>query len=202
MAKIKLIIFDLSGVCFDLEEPPYLEKFVKKHELHDQRERFLARYDEMLLKAETGRLAGIELWRILLKEFNLDGEPGTIIKEMMDLKIPHLDVLNMAKKLKEKYTVVYLTNYNKDYWDEILRRFDLSQWFSWGVVSYEIGVRKPAKEGFEFILKKVGVKPEETVFIDDSVENLDGSRRLGIKVIRFESAKSLLKELKVFEAGL
>ncbi len=193
MNNIKLIIFDLSGVCFDIEEPPYLEKFIKLHNLeHDN---FLERYDELLKKAEVGEGTGIELWNTLSREYNIDANPKEIIKEMMNFKLPHRDILDLASKLKGKYAVIYLTNYNKDYWDEILRRFDFNDWFSWGVVSYEIGFRKPAKEGFEYILQKSAVRPEEAVFIDDTAKNLEQPKALGIKTINFRDKAALLNEL-------
>jgi len=197
MSKIKLIIFDLSGVCFSIEEPPYLEVFIKKYKLEARREDFLKQYFDMLKTAERGEMTGIELWNQLLLKYKITADSNLIIKEMIDLKVAITEVLDIAKKLKENYTVVYLTNYNKDYWDEILKRFDFKEWFSWGAVSYEIGFRKPEKEGFEFILKKAGVNPDEAIFIDDFPKNLEEAKSLGINIINFENKKDLIEDLNI-----
>ena len=197
MNKIKLIIFDLSGVCFSIEEPPYLELFIKKYRLESPKENFFGHYFEMLKKAERGEMSGIEIWNTLLKEFKIKSVPSLVIKEMMDLKSAELENLDVAKKLKEKgYIVVYLTNYNKDYWIEILRRFDFNKWFSWGVVSYEIGFRKPEKEGFQFILKKAEVEAEEAIFIDDFEANLKTPEELGINIIKYKDKEHLISGLR------
>jgi putative hydrolase of the HAD superfamily len=190
---IKLIIFDLSGVFFTNEEPPFVEAFAKKHHLPE--ERFINRYLEMVKAAEADKVTGKGAWRTLAEEFGFSADPEKIIADMIAMKEAHEDMLALSAKLKERCTTVYLTNYNKDYWDVIKEKFDFTKWFSWGVVSYEIGFRKPAKEGFLYILKKAGCKPEEAVFVDDSPGNLEPARELGINVILFETRERLVEKL-------
>lgn len=180
---IKLIIFDLSGVCFSNEEPPFVRDFALKHKLPV--ERFEARYDELIKEAEKGKMGGYELWDVILKEFGASGNPHELVKEMIDQKEAYLDNLEIATKLKRDYETVYFTNYNEDYWELIRKKFDFGRWFSWGLVSYEVGARKPAKEGFQYIMKKAGRAPQETVFIDDSPGNLVEAAALGIHTLRF-----------------
>ncbi|MBU0471851.1 MAG: HAD-IA family hydrolase [Nanoarchaeota archaeon] len=194
MKIIKLIIFDLSNVCSNLEEPPYLEEFTKKHNL--ETEQFMNRYEELLEKAEINKITGTKVWKTLLKEYNLDEKPSEIIKDMISWKKFYPETLKLAKKLAKKYEVVYLTNYNKDYWDEIKKNFNIDEWFSKGFVSYQLKTRKPSPEGFKFIMDKYKVKPEETIFIDDSKKNVDAAAKIGINTIHFNNKKQLLKELK------
>ena len=104
-------------------------------------------------------------------------------------------MLDFARQLKEHYPVVYLTNYNKDYWDVIKSKFDFGTPFSWGVVSYEIKARKPAKECFQYILKKEHCEPEEAVFVDDTPGNLEEAHQLGIWTIQFKNKDTLLSDL-------
>ncbi len=192
---IKLVIFDLSGVMFSNEEPPFLERFANEH--HLPREKFLARYDELVQKSEKGEITGIGLWQTLLAEFGVPGNPATIIAEMIDCKESYPDMLAVAKKLKEQHAVVYLSNYNGDYWKLIAAKFDFDEWFSWGVVSYQIGFRKPAKEGFLYILKKADCRPEQAVFIDDSPKNLEEAAKTGIAALLFRNKESLLADLRL-----
>jgi putative hydrolase of the HAD superfamily len=46
--------------------------------------------------------------------------------------------------------------------------------------SHKIGFKKPNLDSFEYVLKSAGFKPEETVFIDDSEENVLAASKLGI----------------------
>ena len=193
--KIKLVIFDLSNVCFSLEEPPYIHDFCLKHNL-DEKE-FDDLYQEFLKKAEVGEMSGQEVWRIMLEKYKIGLNPIEIIKEMMDRKYEHQDVLDIVKKIKDtNLPVVYLTNYNEDYWKFIADRWDMSQYFSSGLVSYEIGARKPAPSGFLKLMDIYKAKPEQTLFIDDMEGNLTKAKEVGIKGHLFTGTKELIEFLK------
>ena len=47
-------------------------------------------------------------------------------------------------------------------------------------LSFEIGVRKPAKSAFKIILKENNLKPNEVLFIDDSPQHIETAERLGM----------------------
>ena len=49
---------------------------------------------------------------------------------------------------------------------------------------------------FEAFFKKFHIKPEECIFTDDKVENIEGGRRLGMDGIVFASAKQYERELR------
>ncbi|HNS31299.1 MAG TPA: HAD-IA family hydrolase, partial [Tenuifilaceae bacterium] len=40
--------------------------------------------------------------------------------------------------------------------------------------------RKPDPDPFMLIVNENGLKPEETLFIDDSVQHIEGARQLGL----------------------
>lgn len=191
---IKTIIFDLSDVCFNCEEPPFLIAFAKKYKLDFSD--FDKRYQELLYQAENGIITGREVWRRALEHFSITADIDVIISEMIDGKEPFQDTLDLVKRLRENYKTAYFTNYNEDYWKLIEDKFDLTKYFDFGLVSYQIGARKPAVLGFEFILKKFGVKPEEAVFIDDTAKNLENPKKLGIHTIQFKGVSQLATELQ------
>lgn len=67
-------------------------------------------------------------------------------------------------------------------------------------MSSEIGLRKPDAEAFQFILNDISVKPNELLFFDDSAENIEGAKRLGIQsvlVTDSESAVTALNQLNL-----
>jgi putative hydrolase of the HAD superfamily len=173
---IRLVIFDLSDVCFTAEEPPFLKHFAEKYGL--QFREFNSFYQELLIKSETSIISGIEVWKQTLKKFKLSENPTKIIKDMIRLKRAHPNVLAIAKQLRKNVKTAYLTNYNEDYWNEILKRFDMKTYFDAGIVSYMIKARKPDKNGFLELMNKFGVKPNETIFIDDSEKNLASAAEL------------------------
>lgn len=191
--KIKLIIFDLSNVCFSSEEPEFIHNFCEKHKINENK--FDEEYQKLLKKSEIDEISGINVWEMMLKKYSINENPQDIISEMMKGKLAHADVLNIAKKLKDEgYKVTYLTNYNKDYWIPITKMWDMDDYFSGGIVSYEIKARKPDVIGFKTLMARFRAIPEDTLFIDDSEGNLVEAGKLGIKTHHFKNSE----ELKIF----
>jgi len=190
---IKLIIFDLSGVCFTNEEPIYLADLCKKYK-YDYKE-FDNFYQSLLVKAEKDEITGEQVWKEVLKRYPLPKTISQIVDEMMQLKQPHLETLNFAKELKDKIKTVYLTNYNKLYWNAISKKFRMDEWFSEGFVSYHLKDRKPAIKCFEIILQKYNLKPEEIIFLDDSKPNLENAKKLGMNTILFTNINQLKRDI-------
>ena len=192
---IKAIIFDLTDVCFSAEEPPFIRDFAKRHDIPFKE--FEEEYLKLLFKAENHEISGKKLWQILLHKYKIRQSPERLIKEMIDGKEAKKRTLLLAKSLREGgYRTAFFTNYNEDYWKLVAKKFDLTKYFDFGLVSYQIGARKPSPKGFRFIMKKLKAKPSETVFIDDSTKNLAAAEKLGIKTIQFKGFARLKKELQ------
>ena len=51
----------------------------------------------------------------------------------------------------------------------------------WANFSFDIHLEKPDPRFFEFILDHEDLNPEETLFIDDTAENIEAAKKLGIK---------------------
>lgn len=62
-------------------------------------------------------------------------------------------------------------------------------------VSYKIGALKPSQQFFKFILDKENVKPEETLFIDDSLNNVQAAKSLDINIIHAINGKDWTKDI-------
>lgn len=73
------------------------------------------------------------------------------------------------------------------------------QYFHTIMYSYEVGVSKPDPMAFELILESLQVKPNETLFIDDSRRNIQAANKLGMHTIHFHNAAQLKKELELHD---
>jgi putative hydrolase of the HAD superfamily len=92
------------------------------------------------------------------------------------------DVFEVVPQLSKKYTLGVVS----DTWpslDRVFRNIGLRKYFSSFVMSSILGVVKPHELMFNTALTELDVKPEEAIFIDDSIRNLEGARRLGIQTI-------------------
>lgn len=106
--------------------------------------------------------------------------------------------VEIFRKLKDsrKYKIYALTNWSSELFPVALRNFKFLNWFDGIVVSGDEGIRKPEAAFFQILFDRYLVKPENAVFIDDNLRNVEAARKIGIKSICFTSAEELEKELQ------
>ena len=103
---------------------------------------------------------------------------------------------NLLPELKKKYKLAVINNGNSialGYWKE---KFDFSI-FDLFINSAEEGIKKPDPKIFLLACEKLKVKPEECLFMDDSLENVESAQKMGMKIIwwnREENKKDLLSK--------
>ena len=56
-----------------------------------------------------------------------------------------------------------------------------------------MGLRKPSKEIFETVLKKENLNVAETVFVDDSMANIEAAKSVGLQTIYLPSPQTILE---------
>jgi putative hydrolase of the HAD superfamily len=64
------------------------------------------------------------------------------------------------------------------------------------VISAEVGLRKPDREIFLLAADRIGVPPEECVFVDDLLHNADGARAVGMEAVVHRSAEFTIPRLE------
>lgn len=92
------------------------------------------------------------------------------------------DLWNLLPELKNKYKLAVINNGNaiaKKYWRE---KFDFGI-FDIFINSAEEGIKKPDPKIFLLACEKLDVKSEECLFIDDSLENIEAAKNLGMETI-------------------
>lgn len=79
------------------------------------------------------------------------------------------------------------------------RRYDrgmLAELFDGVVISGEVGMRKPAPEVYALGAERIGVPPQDCVFVDDLPFNLGPARELGMATVHHRSAEQTIPELE------
>jgi putative hydrolase of the HAD superfamily len=62
--------------------------------------------------------------------------------------------------------------------------------------SAQLGVAKPDAAAYEAACRRLGVGPEEVLFVDDTPANVEGARRAGIRALRYTGVDELRAELR------
>lgn len=75
--------------------------------------------------------------------------------------------------------------------------FDVHAEFDVCINSAQVGLRKPDPAIFCLTLEQLGVEPQQTIFLDDILRNLDSARELGIHTLQFVDPATSLGELEM-----
>jgi putative hydrolase of the HAD superfamily len=104
---------------------------------------------------------------------------------------------NTLRKLHGKYKLGIVSNFAiPECVQRLLQREGLERFFDVVIVSGAVNRRKPHPEIYKKALKKLGVKPEETVFVGDTVDaDVQGAKAVGMKTVYLE--RRLQKDVEI-----
>lgn len=95
--------------------------------------------------------------------------------------------IELLKALKSRFRIFLLSNTNIIHYEFYVAGLnnkygyrDFSELFEKAYFSHEIGSRKPDSEIYEFVIREKSLVPSETLFIDDTPENVEGAQRVGL----------------------
>ena len=178
---IKAIIFDCFGV---LAESSY-NNFYKTH-LPDKPQ-IVEQIKALDHASNKGSITHDDFYRGIAE---LTGMTELAIREFMKQHPPNLELFGYIKdELKSKYKIGFLSNVASDMMDELFTK-DQQALFDDVVLSFQVNLAKPDVEIFELAAKRLGLSPDECVFVDDVQEYLDGADVAGMKTILYEDFTS------------
>lgn len=104
-------------------------------------------------------------------------------------------VFELARQLRQHYRVGMITDNKKDRIDHLKNYFGLTALFDPIVVSAEVGSSKETALIFERALACLGIDPNQSLFIDNTAENLVTASALGMKTVYFDDEENDVQAL-------
>ena len=179
---MKNIIFDLGGVLFRRDPkkctPDFIEFFA------------FVRFPKMPLfweEYDRGTLSLEEVKELLCREKGVDRATCDRYVEEAILKQEEIGpTAELVDDLKAAgYRLYVLSNMSREFID-FLRQKPVYRHFDGEVVSCEEFTVKPEEKIYRILLDRYGLKPEESLFIDDRPANVEAAERLGIRGFHFD----------------
>jgi FMN phosphatase YigB (HAD superfamily) len=210
MDEIKNIIFDLGGVIINLDIPKTIGEFNKLTDrsfeaIYTQLQQ-TPLFDEFDKGRITEELFFEEIKRLLQSPVSNEQLRAAWNAMLLDFPLHRLELL---KTLGTKYRLFLLSNTNETHVTEFEKQLyltrgykNLEPFFEKVYYSCRMNMRKPDTEIFEFVLTENNLKAEETLFIDDSPQHIEGALKTGVKahfLVKGKEFETLLKELHVID---
>ncbi|MEO6868015.1 MAG: HAD family phosphatase [Ginsengibacter sp.] len=191
MPQIKNIIFDLGGVLLDIDyhltQKAFEDLGVKDFDsMYSQ-----ASADQLFQLLETGRIKEAQFYAQLKKCSGLNLTEKQIDKAWNSLILDFREEsLIFLSEIGKRYRIFLFSNTNvihmekfQEIYLEKPRPQPFNELFEKAFYSCEIGLRKPDITSYQFILDHANIKPQETCFIDDSIQNVEAAKLAGMKSI-------------------
>ena len=193
----ELILFDIGGVLIRWKDEVVFRKVAERYQLSfSQVTAAILPLRELL---QTGQIPLREMWERLSKQLGVPFPEdfhelwaGTLLR----MSRPNRAVLDLAKALRKRGFTTGLFS-NTDAIHTLL--FEESGWFTdfepW-ILSYQLGVTKPAPAAFRAAAKLAGIPARKILFIDDRRENVESARKSGWRALPFRTVRELKADLR------
>ena len=168
-------------------------------------ERFESQYWANRHAYDEGKLTGLAFWRKFLEDAALDLPAGTAEElNRWDARMwttQNAAMLAWQLKLKQRgLLTAILSNMGDNVLENMEREFDWLPRFDVLIWSFQLRIAKPDPAIYLHILKELGTRPEEALFLDDRLINVEAAQALGMVAIQFSTANRLRDDL--IAAGL
>ena len=201
--NIENIIFDLGGVIINIDYNLTAQAF---------KDLGLSNFDEMYSQAaqsglfdkfERGLCSPSYFINGLLDYMPAGTTPNQVVAawNAMILDLP-MENLELLKTLNAKYRIFLLSNTNEihvQYFHRLLSQNNaaesLDPYFAKVYFSSELNLRKPDVETFEKVCADNNLDKSKTLFIDDTLQHIDGARKAGLNAFHFVKGAPNLPQL-------
>jgi glucose-1-phosphatase len=198
------IIFDLGGVILNIDYQLTINEFKKLGISNFEVMYSQANQSGLFDLFETGKISTQSFINQLLPFLPKGTRANQVVdawnKMIIDFPIENLTLLDEVKKRKPIYLLsntneIHIQNFNRKLFQQTSQK-DLKPYFNDVFYSNEIGMRKPNEETFEFVLKKMDKKASEVLFIDDSIQHIEGAVKVGITSLHLTNELSITNLFK------
>jgi putative hydrolase of the HAD superfamily len=196
--KANSIVFDLGGVLIDIDYQLTIDAF-EKLGVNDFKKLYSQANQTGLFDAyETGQISTQRFINEILKYVPSPTNPNHIVDAwnamILDFKKKKLDDLIALRKNVNLYL---LSNTNALHLDKVKMKWakisatPFETYFDQPYFSHHIGLRKPSVEIFKHVCHQNNLNPSQTLFIDDSIQHIEGAQRAGLKTMLHKQNSSL-----------
>lgn len=193
---MKHIIFDIGNVLLSFQPEHFLKQYYDEETMGDLLTIIFC--SDEWLELDLGTLSIQEAIDIFAKRNpQYQKEITFVLNHWTKMMTPIQENVDIAYQLKEKgYSLYLLSNFHKEAIKEMYHKYPFFQIFDGGVISAYEHIMKPDPEFYQILLERYHLKPEDCLFIDDMLANVNTAHRLGIDGIHLNYDKDLKEELK------
>lgn len=195
--SLKAVIFDFGGVLVRTRSQELRSRWEERLGLSPGEASEIVFGGESGTAAQHGHITDDEHWQWLGRRLELNPEDLAAFRhdffseDILDMELlAYVDRLHAAG-----YHLGLLSNMADNARMIFGEKYGILSHFDTVTISSEEGIMKPDPDIFEAALARAGAGPNQAVFVDDFVANVEGARRVGMLGIHFRNTEQTIAEL-------
>ena len=199
---IRAVIFDFGGVIVRTEDQSPRLKWAERLGVTPEVLSATVFDSDASTEATIGRVPAEAIWAHVAATLNLDAATLAQLRSEFFAGDRRDDALvAFLRGLRPAYKTGILSNAWSDGRQIIAGKFALGDAADDLVISAEVGVAKPDPRIYDLATTRLDVRPEETIFVDDFVRNIDGARKFGMQAVHFRNREQAIADVRALLAG-
>jgi epoxide hydrolase-like predicted phosphatase len=195
--SIRAVFIDFGGVIMRTEDYVPRTRLAKRLGMTQRDLEKIFFESESSQRASKGEIPEEAHWQAVAGVLGLSRqEADKIIDEFFSGDRVDAVLLDYLRSLHPEHKVGLISNA----WSGLrafITRQKFEDIFDALIISAEVGVMKPQPRIYHLALESLGVRPEESLFVDDVLVNVEAARLLGMSAIHFTQPEKALEELKI-----
>jgi epoxide hydrolase-like predicted phosphatase len=200
--SIRAVIFDFGGVLVRMEDLSGQRKWEKRLGLREGDLADAVFRSEVTDRSMIGEATEADVWNHVGASYGLnDQERDELRRDFWSGDQLDAELVRFLRGLRPRCKSAILSNAWPGSREIFNQKFGLGDVVNEMIISAEERVAKPDARIYQITLSRLGVQPEDAIFVDDLAENVRGARAIGIPSIRFESTEQTIAEVQEFLDG-
>jgi HAD superfamily hydrolase (TIGR01509 family) len=185
-ADPRVLLFDVGGVLVQLSGVKTMLGWMGENATSDEMWRMWL-HSTPVREFERGRIGAAEFAAAVTAEFRLPVQPHEFLDSFKGWVTGlYPGTLEMLAQIPSSYQRALLSNSNALHWARVVDDLGLGAAFDHHFVSHLTGRIKPDVEAFQEVVDSLSCRPEQVLFLDDNILNVEAAKRFGMQAIRVQ----------------
>jgi putative hydrolase of the HAD superfamily len=200
---IRAVFFDFGGVLIRDEDNSEREVWEKRLGMSPGELAATVFESEAAARASVGEVTTAEMWQYIGERLQLDDKQCRQLQaDFFRGDNLNIELLEFAEALQPRYRLAILSNAWSDARRVFSQVYGLDAIFETMIISAEIGLAKPDPRIYHLAVERLDARPEEAIFLDDRLENIEAAQAVGLRAVHFRDNAQAIAEMRAYlDAG-
>jgi putative hydrolase of the HAD superfamily len=194
---IRAVLFDFGGVLAEEGFREGLYAIAREHGM-DPVAFHQAAFDVVYASGYVlGQGTEGDFWRLLRHRTGLQGDEEGMRRAILTRFVLRPRMLAVVRALRDHGYLTAILSDQSDWLDQLEAKLHFFQWFDKIYNSYHLGKGKQDPSVFDDVVADLGLVPEQALFVDDDVRNVERAHGRGLKTLWCQAEDRCVKDLEV-----